>query len=268
MENLNIKQCHEHLLGIAKEFDSICQKHHIPYYMIGGTLLGAVRHKGFIPWDDDMDFGIPIEYYDTLLDHLSKELPDPYRLCTYKTVKGCSTVFAKIDDYSTCIEDKCQRLPLNEQLGLNIDLFPLCYCNKNDKRNKDLQRMRTINRIVFTESTEGQWYKHTIKVLLRIAFPYSREAILDKIWRKVKSINDGAYFANLFGLVGEREMMPLEYYGKETRYSFENITLRGPEMFDEYLKQVYRDYMTLPPPEKRKTHATNVYKRDNLTFTI
>ena len=66
MEKIGIKEIQQHLLGIAKEFDRICTKHNIPYFMLYGTMLGAVRHKGFIPWDDDMDFGVPIEYYTTI----------------------------------------------------------------------------------------------------------------------------------------------------------------------------------------------------------
>ena len=75
MKKMTLDEIHLTLLDIAKEFDRICVKHNIPYYMIGGTMLGAVRHKGFIPWDDDMDFGVPVEYYEELQRILDKELP-------------------------------------------------------------------------------------------------------------------------------------------------------------------------------------------------
>ena len=84
MERIDIEEVHSRVLAIAKEFDRICTLHGIPYYMIGGTMLGAIRHKGFIPWDDDMDFGVPIEHYQELINILEKELPYPFRCCTYK----------------------------------------------------------------------------------------------------------------------------------------------------------------------------------------
>ena len=121
MNRISIEVVHQHVLGIAKEFDQICSENHIPYYMIGGTMLGAIRHRGFIPWDDDMDFGVPIEYYVLLEGVLSKELPYPYRCCTYKNHPGVLHNFMKIEDQSTCIDDKAMNLPVEQKLGLNID---------------------------------------------------------------------------------------------------------------------------------------------------
>ena len=81
MRPIDIEEAHHILLDIAKAFTKVCDENNIPYYMLGGTMLGAVRHKGFIPWDDDMDFGVPREYYDLLINVLEKELPSPYRCC-------------------------------------------------------------------------------------------------------------------------------------------------------------------------------------------
>ena len=76
------EELHGILLGIGRAFDDLCRKHNIPYYMLGGTMLGAVRHGGIIPWDDDLDFGVPREFFDRLKQVLSDELPDPYRVVT------------------------------------------------------------------------------------------------------------------------------------------------------------------------------------------
>ena len=83
MKKLNIEECHARLLKIAEIFDIICKDNGIPYYMLGGTMLGAIRHKGFIPWDDDMDFGVPRKYYKDLIDIFDKKLPNPYKYHTY-----------------------------------------------------------------------------------------------------------------------------------------------------------------------------------------
>ena len=76
LRRIDMDECHEHLLRIAECFDGICRRHGIPYFMLGGTMLGAVRHKGFIPWDDDMDFGIPRPYFNRFIETAREELPD------------------------------------------------------------------------------------------------------------------------------------------------------------------------------------------------
>ena len=83
MKQLDIKGVQQRLLYIATIVDELCEKHGIPLYMISGTMLGAVRHKGFIPWDDDMDFAVPYQYYPELISMLNKELPEGLRCLTY-----------------------------------------------------------------------------------------------------------------------------------------------------------------------------------------
>lgn len=259
MKQLSLQECQKRLLEIAKCFDAICQRNDIPYYMIGGTLLGAIRHKGFIPWDDDMDFGVPINYYEKLMGCLEKELPKQYRLCQFEKVKNCNTVFSKIDDMETCVDDKCNKCPLSEQLGLSIDIFPLCFCEKENESNIKLQKLRYIDQKVFAESMENRWYKRFCKAILRAVFPLSRKRLMKKMWKLTNSIKGGDYLANVFGLVGERELIPLSFYGRDSRYQFENAFFCGPEKYDDYLKQIYGNYMQLPPVEKRKSHSFGVY---------
>ena len=143
MKKIGIEEVHSRLLAIAKVFDDICTRHNIPYYMIGGTMLGAIRHKGFIPWDDDMDFGVPIEYYKELIDTLENELPYPYRCCTYKNHPAVLFTYFKIEDQSTCIDDAAIYLPLEDKLGINIDIFPLNHCGLgySEKRIKKKENL-------------------------------------------------------------------------------------------------------------------------------
>ena len=86
------------ILDIFKEFDRICTDNNIPYYAIGGTCIGAVRHKGFIPWDDDMDVAIPIEFWDKFIEIASRQLPDYYKLFSSMEVKHYRYLFIKIMD--------------------------------------------------------------------------------------------------------------------------------------------------------------------------
>ena len=94
-------ELHRRALALGKCFHSICEKNSIPYYMLGGSMLGAVRHKGFIPWDDDMDFGVEREYFNKLLQILNEQLPENYRLVSKDNVKGFYGGFVKLEDRQT-----------------------------------------------------------------------------------------------------------------------------------------------------------------------
>ena len=96
LKKITLAECHKELLHIATAFDQICQKHHIPYYMLGGTILGAIRHNGFIPWDDDMDFGIPRPYFNQFIALAEQELPPKYKLITSKNSPALKKGFIKI----------------------------------------------------------------------------------------------------------------------------------------------------------------------------
>ena len=177
-KNLNIKESQVRLLRIARHFDEICKANSIPYYMLGGTMLGAIRHHGFIPWDDDMDFGVPIEYYEQLRQLLKDNLPPDIRVCEYENCKGCRTAFIKLDDTHSCIDDKCVNLPLEEKLGLNIDIFPLVTCNKSGFMVNRHLFLTKFNSIVFTEPISGSRLKHHIKKVLQLLMPFSQNILL------------------------------------------------------------------------------------------
>lgn len=261
MKKLSIEDIHKRLLELAKAFDAICTRHNIPYYMLGGTMLGAIRHKGFIPWDDDMDFGVPIEYYNDLLALLDSELPKPFRCCTYSNNDAVYSPFAKIDDSETCIDDFCVDLPVEKKLGINIDIFPLYRCNVVDKHILEVRRILSTYVKVYVNSTQPTKMKEWIKFVLKALFPMKRKKMLEIMLDKMNEVKPGPYLANVFGAWGEKETIPVEYYGNEIRYKFENIALCGLKEYDHYLKNLYGDYMQLPPKEKRHIHADNIYLR-------
>lgn len=113
------------MLEILKSVDAICKKHNIPYWLSSGTLLGAVRHDGFIPWDDDIDIELLREDYLKLLDILPKELPEEYVLQTTDTDSGYVYLYAKVRDTNSYIEEKCVFNKHFEYKGAFIDIFPL-----------------------------------------------------------------------------------------------------------------------------------------------
>src|SRR5574344_2038504 len=120
MEKIDIDECHQILLDVAKDFHKICVKNGIPYYMLGGTMLGAIRHKGFIPWDDDMDFGIPREYYKTFINIAEQELKPQFLLKSRFNTSYIKLDVLKLEDTRTVIEEKDCDLA-TEKIEVNID---------------------------------------------------------------------------------------------------------------------------------------------------
>ena len=258
----DIKEIQAILLSVMKEFDRICTKHNVPYYMIGGTLLGAVRHQGFIPWDDDIDVGVPIEYYEQLILLLNKELPTPYCVYTFKTHKGCGSAYAKVGDDSTRIDDpRMNRVPLESQIGINMDIFPLNSCEYDDPRIKELHKLMNRYALIYIGNSSKTRWKNIIKSLFRILNPHDEAYYLSRQIDIVKEINGKSCMANLFGRYGKKEIVPIEYFGNHVRYEFEGVFLSGVADYDSYLKNIYGNYMELPPKEQRIAHVNDVYKR-------
>ena len=249
----------QYLLAIASIFEVICKTNHIPYVMLGGTMLGAVRHHGFIPWDDDMDFGVPREHYEKLLDLLEKELPSGYRCLTYKNCDQIIYPFAKIEDVRTCIDDPRLNCPLNEKIGLNIDVFPLDTCVVNSWRIKWVYVLLKLQTLLFVESTSPTFIKNVIRRVVRTLLPINKNVILKKVDTILINNQKGKDIGNIFGRWKGKEIFSSDIYRSTASYVFEGVTLEGVKDYHTYLTQLYGDYMELPSEEKRVAHVDNIY---------
>ena len=232
----NIEELHKILLDIAKDFHQVCVENNIPYYMLGGTMLGAVRHKGFIPWDDDMDFGVERKYFEKLEQ-------------IYAERKG------------TLILEPA-RSNIKEDLGINIDVFFFVFTNGKRgifSRNRMVRYIAVINSLKY-RSFQGLKFRTIIKaIIFRIVFfPFSKIFLLNFAKRYLIP-GKGDYLSNLYGFWGTREVVPNDVMGEPTLYQFEDIHLYGPEKFDEYLSFLYGDYMRLPPEDSRHIHLNKAY---------
>lgn len=262
MQRIGLSEIHQHLLGLAKEFDRVCTKNSIPYYMAYGTMLGAVRHKGFIPWDDDMDFVVPIEYYQQLLKCLDRDLTEPYRCCTHKNCKAVIHCYAKIEDTSTILDDAAFNVPLEDKTGINIDIFPLNRFDCIDTRIKRVHRYIYLLGGAFSNSKlHKSTFNKLRKKILRLLLGGKPIYLQNKIERISYSLTKGEKLGSIFDNPNI-DPIPEYWYGKGKRYIFENLTLVGPEDYDKYLTHMYGDYMTPPPNNKRVAHAENVYIRN------
>lgn len=266
MSNANIELLHQVDVDIAKEVLRICEKHGLKYYMLGGTMLGAIRHKGFIPWDDDIDLGMPRNDYERFLEIAPQELASHLKLVNYRTDPNYMYYITRIlDTETTVIEERIGND--NKYTHASIDIFPI-----DGTPNNAILRKIYYFRVMYHRALMSLCYKDSIdrkrkrskkeKLLLwvmehipvdKLTTPYKQKCKIDKLLRKQK-VEGSKYIGNIMGAYRTREIVPAEYYGQGAMYPFEDIQMRGLSMYDEYLTYTYGDYMQLPPEESRKTH--------------
>ena len=261
MKELNIHQIHERCLKIAIELDRICTKHEIPYYMLGGTMLGAIRHKGFIPWDDDMDFGVPYEHFERLIRMLRIELQEPYRCVTFEDSKGLIFPYFKIEDTTTGMAEPFAQEITDDSIGINIDVFPLFLCKENDPAIKKARRLIDISGYIFVPTMHDSMIRRVVKKTLQFLCPFNASWFCRKSLSIAQNIHKGEKLANIYGRWREKESIPIDWYGTSIRYKFEDCSFVGIEKYDKYLKQMYGDYMEIPAKENRIVHSGGIYLR-------
>lgn len=262
----NMELLHQVDVDIVKEVVRICQEHDLKYYMLGGTMLGAIRHKGFIPWDDDIDLGMPREDYEKFLELAPQALPDYLKVVNYRNDPNYMYYITRILDTQTkVIEERIGND--NKYTHASIDIFPI-----DGTPNNGLLRKIYFFRVLYHRALMSLCYKDSIdrkrkrskkeKLLLwvmekipveKLTTPYKQKCKIDKLLRK-QPVKGAKYIGNIMGAYRTREIVPAEYYGEGAMYPFEDIQLRGLSMYHEYLTYTYGDYMQLPPEESRKTH--------------
>ncbi|MBQ8621502.1 MAG: LicD family protein [Oscillospiraceae bacterium] len=262
----NIDILHQVDMQIVKAVVSICDKYDLKYYMLGGTMLGAVRHGGFIPWDDDIDLGMPRNDYENFLKIAPQELPQLLKVVNFRTDPNFQYYITRILDTQTkVIEERIGND--NKYTNASIDIFPI-----DGTPNNPLLRKIYFFRVLFHRALMSLCYKDSIdrkrkrgkaeRVLLwvmehipveKITTPYRQKCKIDKLLRS-QPVEGSKYIGNIMGAYRTREIVPAEYYGEGKFYTFEDIQLRGMAMAEEYLTDTYGDYMKLPPEDARKTH--------------
>lgn len=257
----DIKVLHKYLFNIATTVDEILTSHNIPFIIAYGSLLGAVRHGGFIPWDDDMDFYVPYDKYKEAWEVLESELKDPYEIVSYKTNQACEALFYKVHDKRTYLNDKMSYGHNGKKLGINIDLFPIVEnINGSDTSITKFKREYKLYRMIFGRDPKKRPLVIFVKKLLQLLTPISKDRMTDHLIgyaTKFKHGNDSfSYLAN----VDEKEVIPMHYFGSLSRIDFNGHKFLCPEDVDGYLRFYFGDYMKLPPIEKQKWHNEGVYE--------
>lgn len=241
---------------MLKTVIDICDKLHLKYYVLGGTMLGAVRHKGFIPWDDDIDIGMIREDYEEFLKKAPALLPKNLVVQNYRTEAELFSNTTKIRNINTTFVEKGNQSH-NICHGVFIDIFPLDNYTQSTaaKMWYRLKRKVLSARIgrEFISDKKKSFAKELLKVPLCWIWPDAKGAVHQRE-KLYKSFAYCGLIANFCGMWGDKEIVPAEWYGEGCNLEFEGIVVRAPKEYDKWLTQVYGNYMQLPPEEKRVSH--------------
>ena len=260
MKELSLEELKVIELDILKMFHTFCIEHNIRYFLAYGTLLGAIRYKGFIPWDDDVDVLVPREDYDRLLKIFKDS--NQYHLYAFERNEKYCYPFAKLCDTRTRLVETFY--PNNGvNLGVNIDIFPLDnWDNDLQKAQKEVHRIRKLNACLSYMKVEKPQTNNPIRYAawsVVIAFCKMRGSahyIKKVIQECVKAKQTGSRYvgAKAWPIWGERGIIPAEAFSDSIDIEFEGEMFPAPVGYDTYLRCLYGDYLPEPPVEKRKTH--------------
>lgn len=240
---------------------SVCEANNLRYFLAGGTLLGAVRHGGFIPWDDDIDINMPRPDYDKLVE-IMRNVNGRFMLKAFEISEDYVYAFAKMVDTTTELIEKDIPHP---GYGLFVDIFPLDGLPNDESERKRFQdKLWKYNNMLGYSIQKSAAHKNLIfkiKYIFSKCIGYKR--LLKLIGRNAKSylyeLCD--YVAVVTTAVNKYRKIPRELYEGSTYLSFEGKEYSVPEKYDEYLTGLYGDYMKLPPEDKRiSNHNFAAYK--------
>lgn len=247
------------LLDILKHIDSFCRDNKIKYFLSGGTAIGAIRHHGFIPWDDDIDIMMLREDYERFIS-LYKEMDhSEYTIHNCDLEHGFHVPFTKVDHSLTVLREN---INTPGSMGVSIDVFPIDSLPDDVNEQHRIYRkagfltsLYNLKQVKY--SPQRGFLKNCILAIGRICLaPISIERIVKRLAHLPDHFKyeDSKYCGVVIWGYGMREINLKENYADVLYVLFEGLSVPVPAGYDNYLKSVYGDYMQLPPEEKRVSH--------------
>ena len=248
----NLRKCQLKQLDILVEIDRICKKHNIVYWLDGGSILGAVRHGGFIPWDDDIDLGMRQEDLDRFVEVAQTELPSHLFLQTKDSDPGQKEPIVKIRDLNSLYIEDTDVFSVDYQKGLFVDIFPFVdYPKVSRGLTHDILKGLSVSHSILHRQHYYSW-----KSFAEFFYFGMKNVVLNSLWNVLcRVMPDSDYMGNIpinngYGIMHRKDsVFPV------SDIQFEGMSFSAPNNPDAYLKDLYRNYMDVPPPEKRHIHA-------------
>ena len=264
MKLITLNEKKKILLGMLVEIDKFCKKNHINYFLTGGTLIGAIRHGGFIPWDDDIDIALLRNDYEKLVSIFQSESGN-IELRDFRNSSNYMWPYAKFIHNKTVLIENGNK---SASIGVFIDVFPLDNVPGTfDEVKRYLKKVlfwKNLLSIKHLHVRVGRsLFKNTIVILGKVLFLVPDKFLIRKIHElsiKYQYADDCTYVCSFTGSYGEREITKKHLFTSYLNCLFEGHEFIIPAGYDEFLTKLYGDYMTPPPKEKRvSTHVSVEY---------
>jgi len=253
-------------LDILNEIVAICDANNLKYFIIGGTFLGAIRHRGFIPWDDDIDIAMPRNDYERFLNIADSKLSKHIKIENFITNPEYQYYITRVQNTNTKVIEK--RIGNAQKwTHASVDIFPIDGTPNNKYLRKwhyfNVLTHRMLMSLCYKDSIDRERkrsFKENLLLKIMEKLPIEKffnatkeKQKIDKLLKSQK-IDNSNFIGTIMGAYRTREIVPKEYFGDGTFYEFEKFKYRGPFMYNEYLTHMYGDYMKIPPAESQKNH--------------
>ena len=258
-DNKELREIQDKLLEIAIFIDNICKENNIEYYLMYGTCLGAVRHKGFIPWDDDFDIGMTYDNYLKFINVMENQ-NSKYVIQTIDNDEEYNRLFAKVrDTETTYIEIGNENRNMIQ--GLYVDVFPIVGFPNNKFLQKKFKLDRAMAMYPYTNMIKNKFVNFIAKVIYFGKNPKKVSKFFEKQVVKY-SAEKCQFILSVFDNQYEENIMDKKTYGKPKQVKFEKFLFPIPENSEAYLTKIYGDYMKIPSKKEIANMQHPVYKID------
>ncbi len=264
-DQYNVASKQRILLSMMVDFHDFCTKMGIAYTIIGGTLLGAIREKGFIPWDDDIDIVMPREDYNGFVQYMleNADILTPLKLFTHKTCSDYPYMIGRVsnDDYYLDVENE-----KSYGMGVFIDVYPMDGVGETEKQMVSRKkRAARYSSLCYLATRKKCIKENTKKKVRRVVKPFAflfakmigKRYFMNKLDQMSRELNydESTYVGCLvWGSDGPKGVFPLSWMEPHKKLRFEDAEFRVPKEYDRILSRLYSNYMALPPKEDQIPH--------------